>query len=158
MTIIANPVYDTVFKFLMEDNRVAKILLSALLQKEVVEVRMRQTEYTDSNRPKISMFRLDLAAKIREKDGKAKPENNSLILPPQTLNISKISQKQQFPSAVPKTAEENRQAPKFFFALTTGRGNSPATSRPPRQMWPPYSPQPTCVGSFPFPRQEHHTN
>ena len=35
MTIIANPVYDTVFKFLMEDNRVAKILLSALLQKEV---------------------------------------------------------------------------------------------------------------------------
>ena len=69
MTIIANPIYDTVFKFLMEDNRVAKILLSALLQKEVVEVQMRQTEYTNSNRSKISMFRLDFAAKIREKDG-----------------------------------------------------------------------------------------
>ena len=69
MTIIANPIYDTVFKFLMEDNRVAKILLSALLQKEVVEVRMRQTEYTDSNRSPISMFRLDFAAKVREKDG-----------------------------------------------------------------------------------------
>ena len=69
MTIIANPIYDTVFKFLMEDNRVAKILLSALLQKEVVEVQMRQTEYTDSNRSPISMFRLDFAAKVREKDG-----------------------------------------------------------------------------------------
>ena len=50
MAIIANPIYDSVFKYLMEDNRVAKILLSALLQKEVTEVQMRQTEYTDSNR------------------------------------------------------------------------------------------------------------
>ena len=69
MTIIANPIYDSVFKYLMEDNRVAKILLSALLQKEVVEVQMRQTELTDSNRSKISMFRLDFSARIREKDG-----------------------------------------------------------------------------------------
>ena len=69
MAIIANPIYDSVFKYLMEDNRVAKILLSALLQKEVTEVQMRQTEYTDSNRSKISMFRLDFSAKIRERDG-----------------------------------------------------------------------------------------
>ena len=34
MTIIANPIYDAVFKFLMEDKKVAKILLSALLKKE----------------------------------------------------------------------------------------------------------------------------
>ena len=69
MTIIANPIYDTVFKYLMEDNRVAKILLSALLQKEVVEVQMRQHEYTGMGRSKISLFRLDFSAKIREKDG-----------------------------------------------------------------------------------------
>lgn len=50
MTLIANPIYDVVFKFLMEDERVAKILLSALLQKEVVEVQMRQHEYTDLGR------------------------------------------------------------------------------------------------------------
>ena len=30
MTFIANPIYDVVFKYLMEDERVAKILLSAL--------------------------------------------------------------------------------------------------------------------------------
>ena len=29
MAIIANPIYDSVFKFLLEDNRVARILLSA---------------------------------------------------------------------------------------------------------------------------------
>ncbi len=29
---IANPIYDTVFKYLMEDDRIAKILLSALLK------------------------------------------------------------------------------------------------------------------------------
>ena len=34
MTIIANPIYDVVFKYMMEDERVAKLLLSALLQKE----------------------------------------------------------------------------------------------------------------------------
>ena len=33
MTIIANPIYDVVFKYMMEDERVAKLLLSALLQK-----------------------------------------------------------------------------------------------------------------------------
>ena len=53
----------------MEDNRVAKVLLSALLQKDVLEVQMRQHEYTDSGRSKISLFRLDFSAKVREKDG-----------------------------------------------------------------------------------------
>ena len=33
---VANPIYDSVFKYLMEDNRVAKTVLSALLKKEVV--------------------------------------------------------------------------------------------------------------------------
>ena len=39
---VANPIYDSVFKYLMEDNRVAKTVLSALLKKEVVEVEMRK--------------------------------------------------------------------------------------------------------------------
>ena len=69
MTLIANPIYDVVFKVLMEDERVAKILISALLQKEVVEVQMRQHEYTDLGRQPISLFRIDFSAKIREKDG-----------------------------------------------------------------------------------------
>ena len=38
MIQIANPIYDSVFKYLMEDERIAKTLLSALLKKEVVAV------------------------------------------------------------------------------------------------------------------------
>lgn len=69
MTLIANPIYDAVFKFLMEDERVAKMLLSALLKKEIVELQMRQHEYTATTQTRISLFRMDFSAKIREKDG-----------------------------------------------------------------------------------------
>lgn len=60
---IANPIYDSVFKFLMEDNRVAKTILSALLKEDVISVEVRPHEYSNSQRDKISMFRIDFAAK-----------------------------------------------------------------------------------------------
>ena len=69
---IANPIYDAVFKYLMEDNRVAKTVLSALMKKEVVEVEMRKHEYTNGTRDKISMFRIDFGAKVRQEDGSLK--------------------------------------------------------------------------------------
>ena len=69
MTIIANPIYDAVFKFLMEDKKVAKILLSALLKKEIIDLEMRRHEYTSMEQTRISLFRIDFSAKIRESDG-----------------------------------------------------------------------------------------
>ena len=69
MTLIANPIYDVVFKFLMEDERVAKMLLSALLKKEIVTLQMRQHEYTSVMQNRISLFRMDFSAKIKEPDG-----------------------------------------------------------------------------------------
>lgn len=69
MTFIANPIYDVVFKYLMEDDRVAKILLSALLKKEIIELEMRKQEYTAMQQTRISLFRMDFAAKIRDKNG-----------------------------------------------------------------------------------------
>ena len=66
---VANPIYDSVFKFLMEDERIAKIVLAALLKKEVVSVEMRRHEYPNVTRDKISMFRIDFAARIKEPDG-----------------------------------------------------------------------------------------
>ena len=69
---IANPIYDAVFKYMMEDVRVAKTILSALLQKEVVEVDMRKHEYTNGRHDKISMFRIDFGAKVRQEDGSLK--------------------------------------------------------------------------------------
>lgn len=69
---LANPIYDTVFKYLMEDERIAKTLISALLKKEVVEVDMRRNEYTNGTRDNISMFRIDFGARIKEEDGSTK--------------------------------------------------------------------------------------
>ncbi len=69
MIHIANPIYDSVFKYLMEDERIAKTLLSALLKKEVVAVDMRRNEYTNGMRDNISMFRIDFGAYVKEDDG-----------------------------------------------------------------------------------------
>ena len=66
---IANPIYDSVFKYLVEDRRIAKTLISALLKKEVVDVRMNPHEYTNGVRDRISMFRIDFSADVREADG-----------------------------------------------------------------------------------------
>ena len=72
---IANPIYDSVFKYLMEDERIAKTILSALLKKDVVGISARPHEYANETRDKISMFRIDFAATVREPDG-----NKHLIL------------------------------------------------------------------------------
>ena len=69
MTIIANPIYDSVFKFLMEDERAAKVLLSALLKQEVRDLKMRRNEYTNLSQTRISLFRIDFSARIKNAAG-----------------------------------------------------------------------------------------
>ena len=68
-TTIANPIYDLAFKYLMEDERVVKILLSALLRKQVVHVETRRNELINVQRDPVSVFRLDYRAVTIEKDG-----------------------------------------------------------------------------------------
>ena len=70
--IVANPIYDIVFKYLMEDERVARTILSALLKKDVIAVQMRPHEYSDGNRDTLSVFRIDFSATIRQDDGSEK--------------------------------------------------------------------------------------
>ncbi len=72
---IANPIYDSVFKFLMEDERIAKTILSALLKKKIKRLQARPHEYTNRTRETISMFRIDFSAVIEEENNK-----ESLIL------------------------------------------------------------------------------
>ncbi|MDR2475981.1 MAG: hypothetical protein LBD45_09010 [Bacteroidales bacterium] len=43
---IANPIYDVVFKFMMEDNKVAKAFLSAIIGENVVELDFTAQEHT----------------------------------------------------------------------------------------------------------------
>ena len=74
MTIIANPIYDSVFKFLMEDERAAKVLLSALLKQEVRDLKMRRNEYTNLSQTRISLFRIDFSARIKNAVGEEQLE------------------------------------------------------------------------------------
>ena len=69
MTTIANPIYDIVFKYLMDDERIARTILSALLKKDVLAVEMRPQEYIDDRRDSLSVFRIDFGATVREADG-----------------------------------------------------------------------------------------
>ena len=67
--IVANPIYDIVFKYLMEDERIARTILSALLKREVIKAEVRPHEYTNDKIDRLSVFRIDFGATIREADG-----------------------------------------------------------------------------------------
>ena len=69
MITVANPIYDIVFKYLMEDERIARTILSALLQKDIIKVEIRPHEYSNSQRDTLSVFRIDFGATVREADG-----------------------------------------------------------------------------------------
>jgi len=69
MITVANPIYDIVFKYLLEDERIARTILSALLKKDVVAVETRRNEYSNIGRDNLSVFRIDFGATIQEEDG-----------------------------------------------------------------------------------------
>ena len=69
MVTVANPIYDIVFKYLMNDERIARTILSALLKMDIVRVEMRPHEYPDAQRDTLSVFRIDFGATIRKDDG-----------------------------------------------------------------------------------------
>ena len=72
---VANPIYDIVFKYMMEDERIARTILSALLKVEVLAVEVRPHEYSDDTHDNLSVFRIDFGATIRDTEG-----NQKLIL------------------------------------------------------------------------------
>lgn len=69
MITVANPIYDVVFKYLMEDKRIACTILSALLKKDIIEVEIRPHEYVNDKRDSVSVLRIDFGARVRLNDG-----------------------------------------------------------------------------------------
>lgn len=67
---LANPIYDCVFKFLMENERIAKLLFSALLKKEVLSTEVRQHKHTKKKRLTISLFSMDFTVRVKDENGK----------------------------------------------------------------------------------------
>ena len=67
---IANPIYDAVFKYLLEDKRVAKLLLSTILDEEILDINIQPTEHSiELERPPLTVYRIDFSAKIRSGSG-----------------------------------------------------------------------------------------
>jgi hypothetical protein len=70
--LIANPISDTAFKFLMSDSRIAMFFLETILEEEITQVDFKPQELTytkpdDSNNlaASLALFRLDFVATIK---------------------------------------------------------------------------------------------
>lgn len=71
--IVANPIYDTIFKRLMENERLAKFFIATLIGEEVVELTVRPQEYTHKDKMlHLHLVRLDYNAVIRTASGELK--------------------------------------------------------------------------------------
>ena len=65
LTRIANPIYDGPFKYLLDDNRVARLFLSTLIGEDITELTFRPTEHrADITQRSVTVFRMDFSARI----------------------------------------------------------------------------------------------
>lgn len=69
MVQIANPIYDVVFKYLMNDEKVARLLLSAIIGKEVVSLEFRPTEHHFPVGELLTVLRMDFCARVTDETG-----------------------------------------------------------------------------------------
>ncbi len=66
--VIANPIYDVVFKKLMENDKVAKFFIGTLLDENIVELEVKPQEFTYTDRLEgLAVSRLDFIATIQNR-------------------------------------------------------------------------------------------
>ena len=99
--IIANPIYDTVFKRLMENKRIARFFIETIIEEKVEDIAIVPQEYTylakvknkkEENKAEnvdtkeewevLSLIRFDFVATIRNPDG----ENKKVLIEIQKSN------------------------------------------------------------------------
>ena len=67
---IANPIYDVVFKYLMEDSRIAKLIISTIIEEEIVSLDfLPQENTTEIQNRSLTVYRLDFSAQIKTETG-----------------------------------------------------------------------------------------
>ncbi len=80
MIYIANPIYDVVFKYLMDDSKIAKLLISKITGLTILELHFEPQEYATTLSSEkedakmeilknIAVYRLDFSAKIKTDQG-----------------------------------------------------------------------------------------
>nr|VFK40909.1 MAG: PD-(D/E)XK nuclease family transposase [Candidatus Kentron sp. SD]VFK47319.1 MAG: PD-(D/E)XK nuclease family transposase [Candidatus Kentron sp. SD] len=65
---IANPIYDVLFKYLMQNNEIATLILSTILEEEIISLDLlpQEAAITMENRhAPITVYRLDFSARIK---------------------------------------------------------------------------------------------
>ena len=84
--LIANPIYDVVFKYLMDDSKIAKLIISSIIAEEIEELvfkpieymgdikqkakkKTKQTKQTPEASSTLTVYRLDFSAKIKTPNG-----------------------------------------------------------------------------------------
>ena len=73
---IINPLYDKAFKYLMQNEKIAKKVLSVILNQEILELDLSQQETVVADEKRgFTLFRLDFKALIVDKNG-----NNQKVL------------------------------------------------------------------------------
>lgn len=79
--LIANPIYDTVFKYLMEDLSIAKELIQEIIHEEILHlepkpqesmVTLGEKEVSTERITSFTVYRLDYLAIIKTNDGEKK--------------------------------------------------------------------------------------
>ena len=65
---IANPLYDAVFKRIMKEERITKTFLSAILQREVVSIKICQDGFRNIKSNSISIFKMGFVASIKNNE------------------------------------------------------------------------------------------
>jgi chemotaxis protein histidine kinase CheA len=73
--IIANPIYDVVFKYMMEDGKIAKLVLSSIIGENIEKLRFLPQEFIGEkenkrkSRTSLTVYRLDFSAQIKTEEG-----------------------------------------------------------------------------------------
>lgn len=67
--IIANPIYDVIFKYLLEDIEITREFLSVILEEEIQSLELKPQEATNETWNGIFIIRFDFKAIIHKKDG-----------------------------------------------------------------------------------------
>lgn len=71
--VIANPIYDVVFKRMMENDKVAKFFIGTLLEQTIENIEVKPQEFTYSDElAGLAVFRLDFIATIKTDSGQYK--------------------------------------------------------------------------------------
>lgn len=67
---IANPIYDVVFKYLMDDSKIAKLFISTIIGEKILSLDFLPKEkVVEIEHRSLTVYRLDFSAKIQTPDG-----------------------------------------------------------------------------------------